>query len=138
MGHVSGNQRGTAMLELALVLPLLLLLLFGTIEMALLFYNKQVLANATREGARCCINSYIEKSDKEIMAIVTTYCTNMVLRDLNGTEEGVAVSQPIHTIDPAGTEFISISASYEYHFFFASLLGMDKTLITAQTTMSIQ
>ncbi|MCK5219206.1 pilus assembly protein, partial [bacterium] len=46
------NQRGAAAVEFAIVLPLLALILFGTIDFALLFYNKQVLTNASREGAR--------------------------------------------------------------------------------------
>ena len=45
------NQKGAALIEFAIVLPLLLLLVFGAIEFGLLFYNKQVITNASREGA---------------------------------------------------------------------------------------
>jgi hypothetical protein len=46
------GQRGAAMIEFALVLPVLLILLLGIIEFSLLLYNKAMITNASREGAR--------------------------------------------------------------------------------------
>ena len=46
------NANGAAAVEFAIVVPLLLLLLFGIIEFSLLLYNKAMLTNASREGAR--------------------------------------------------------------------------------------
>jgi len=46
------NQKGAAAVEFALVLPLLLIFIFGVIEFGLLLYNKQVITNAVREGCR--------------------------------------------------------------------------------------
>ena len=46
------RQSGQALVELALVLPLLLILAFGIVEFGLLMYNKAVITNASREGAR--------------------------------------------------------------------------------------
>jgi Flp pilus assembly protein TadG len=46
------NESGTAAVEFALVLPLLLLVLFGTIEFGILMYDQSVITNAAREGAR--------------------------------------------------------------------------------------
>ncbi len=46
------NQTGSAAVEFALVLPLLLLILFGTIEYGILMYDQSVITNAAREGAR--------------------------------------------------------------------------------------
>jgi len=49
------SERGAALVELAIILPLLLLILMGIIEFGLLFYNQQVLTNSSREGARAAI-----------------------------------------------------------------------------------
>jgi Flp pilus assembly protein TadG len=49
------SDRGTSLVEFAIVLPLLFLLVFGLIEFGLLFYNKAVITNASREGARAGI-----------------------------------------------------------------------------------
>ncbi len=46
------REEGAAMLEMVIVLPLLMLLLFGILEMGLAFARFQVVSNAAREGAR--------------------------------------------------------------------------------------
>ena len=46
------SQRGGSMVEFALILPILIILVFGIIEFGILIYNQQVLTNAAREGAR--------------------------------------------------------------------------------------
>jgi Flp pilus assembly protein TadG len=45
-------RRGTAVVEAAIVFPLLLLLTLGAIEYGWLFYNIQQITNAARQGAR--------------------------------------------------------------------------------------
>ncbi len=46
------NRRGAAVVEFAMVVPVFLLLVFGMIEFGRAVMVKQVLVNATREGAR--------------------------------------------------------------------------------------
>ena len=46
------NNKGASAVEFALVLPILIVLLFGIVEFGLLMYNKAVITNASREGAR--------------------------------------------------------------------------------------
>jgi Flp pilus assembly protein TadG len=47
-----GSQKGAALVEFAIVLPLLLILVFGIIDFSFLLYNKASITNASREGAR--------------------------------------------------------------------------------------
>jgi Flp pilus assembly protein TadG len=49
------NQRGVAAVEFALVMPLLLVLLFGIIEFGFILYDKAMITNASREAARAGI-----------------------------------------------------------------------------------
>jgi Flp pilus assembly protein TadG len=49
------NCKGTALLEFALILISLILLSLGMIEFGLIAYDKQVITNASREGARWAI-----------------------------------------------------------------------------------
>ena len=49
------NQKGAAAVEFAIILPLLLVLLFGIVEFSILFYNKAMITNASCEGARAGI-----------------------------------------------------------------------------------
>ena len=46
------NQTGASAVEFAIVLPLLVVFLFGIIEFSILFFDKAVITNASREGAR--------------------------------------------------------------------------------------
>jgi Flp pilus assembly protein TadG len=46
------DQRGVAVVEFALVLPLLLLLLFGIVEFGMILYDKAVITSASRAAAR--------------------------------------------------------------------------------------
>jgi Flp pilus assembly protein TadG len=45
-------QRGAAAVEFALVLPLFMALLMGTIDYGYFFFSDQIVTNAAREGAR--------------------------------------------------------------------------------------
>jgi TadE-like protein len=46
------NNKGTSMVEFAIIAPLFLILLFGIMEFGLLLYYKAMITNGSREGAR--------------------------------------------------------------------------------------
>lgn len=50
-----GNERGVSAAEFALVLPILIILVFGIIEFGIILYDKAIITNASREGARQAI-----------------------------------------------------------------------------------
>jgi len=49
------NERGTAIIETALTLPLLLFVCVGIVELGRAYQTSQVLTNAAREGARIAV-----------------------------------------------------------------------------------
>lgn len=49
------NKRGQALVELALALPLLLIIVMGTIEFGRIFHSYVLITNASREGARVAV-----------------------------------------------------------------------------------
>jgi hypothetical protein len=49
------NRRGQALAEMAIILPVLLLLVFGIIELANAWRTFQVVVNGAREGARVAV-----------------------------------------------------------------------------------
>ena len=134
------NQRGAAAVEFAIVLPLLALILFGTIDFALLFYNKQVLTNASREGARSAIvadnwdsldeNGVPDTIDVPIpINIIKAYCLNRLI-NLGGGNN--LVDEP--TIVDVGI-FITATVTYDYKHLFSSITGAGQTTITGKTVM---
>jgi Flp pilus assembly protein TadG len=74
------NQKGAAAVEFAFILPLLLLFLFGIVEFSILFYNKAMITNASREGARAGIvfapNRLLEA---DIKAVVNNYAATHLI-----------------------------------------------------------
>ena len=52
MRSKSSSQKGASAVEFALILPILILILFGIIEFSVILYDKAMITNASREGAR--------------------------------------------------------------------------------------
>jgi Flp pilus assembly protein TadG len=67
--HTGRQNRGAALVEMVIVLPLLLLVVFGMIDFGLLIKDRVALNQAAREGARA---ASIGKTPAEIRQIVVT------------------------------------------------------------------
>jgi Flp pilus assembly protein TadG len=52
VGALSGDSRGSAMIEFAFLCPVLFAILLGIVEMGRMFYVRQALEYATQEAAR--------------------------------------------------------------------------------------
>jgi hypothetical protein len=52
MAGIAGNDDGSSAVEFALVLPLFLLMLFGTADFGFVLYTQSIMENAARETAR--------------------------------------------------------------------------------------
>lgn len=88
------QQRGAAAVEFALVLPLLLALLVGTLDMGLMLYDKAVLTNASREGARAGIVLRNPKpSAAEITSVVQQYAQANLINLASASTPQVTVLQ---------------------------------------------
>jgi Flp pilus assembly protein TadG len=89
----AGDEQGTAMIEFALLLPLLLLLTFGIIEFGRAYNAKIELTGAVREGARAAA---LGKTDDEVKATVAAAAPalNLAAEDITivGCTSGSAAS----------------------------------------------
>lgn len=67
---ITNSARGNAVVEFALVLPILLLVLFGITELGRMVMTKNVLATASREGARyAAVHSESDSTDARARVI---------------------------------------------------------------------
>ena len=57
----SRRERGAAAVEMAIVLPLLLLIVGGIIDFGRFFYTQNIVVNAAREGARSRAMGYTDR-----------------------------------------------------------------------------
>ena len=77
---------GVAAVEMALVLPLLCTLSLGLMDLSLALYNKAILTNAAREGARAGIVLRNPKpSNAEIQQVVLGYTQGTLIDPGGGT-----------------------------------------------------
>jgi hypothetical protein len=65
------NERGTALVEAAITIPILLLIAIGIFEFGRAYQTWQVMTNAAREGARVAVTP--GSTDGDVAAIVSKY-----------------------------------------------------------------
>jgi Flp pilus assembly protein TadG len=146
------TQRGTAVVEFALILPLLVVIVFGIIEFSILFYDKAMVTNASREGARVGIvfnvdgnGDWVAVDDGTITTTVNNYLRDNILsRDylINlGNPSATTASTTMTRAggSPGGT--LTVSVTYTYTFmvipnFIASIV--NPITLTAQTVMRFE
>lgn len=103
------RERGAAVVEFALVLPLLLMLVIGAIDWGWYFYLREVVTNAAREGARAGSVSAVGGTDASDAArgAASTYLSNLSLT--GGT---VNVTTPDVTVGATVTHTVRVVVTY--------------------------
>src|SRR5437867_4927601 len=104
------QQRGTGLIEIAMILPVLTLLLIGIVNMGLLIREHQVLQNAAREGARYSAlqaNRMDEAGTATEQALVLTKLKTRVQRYL--AQERITIALSDVTIDQNYTYAVDAS-----------------------------
>lgn len=132
--HRWKNQEGASIVEFSVLAPLFVVLLFGLVEFGLSIYSKEVLANASREGARLgVVYSTPRKSAGEITARVQEYLT----------KAGFTDTATINVTGAQGTSGspLRVTVSYPYNFqvlppFVSGLTGT--ITLTADTVMLME
>ena len=134
------NQKGGAAIEFAIVLPLLVLMFVGISEFGLLWYNKQVITNASREGARAGIARAADSTDTTngIESIVNAYCDSRLITFGAAGDPSTSYPQGDNMGKAFGDEF-SVEVAYEYNFLAPGFfnLGLKKTFV-GRTMMKME
>ena len=114
MKALMDNQRGTSAIEFAIVLPLLVVFVFGIIEFGLIFYNKAMVTNASREAARAGIvyrDPHVPVA--EMQSVVDSYCGAMLVSFGGGSSPTTTV--PGGECVNHGDELV-VNVAYQYNF----------------------
>jgi len=124
------NEKGQAMVEFALILPVLLLLVMGIAEFGMMFNSYLSVQNATREGARIGI---VGASDEEMEERILT------------TSPSLRKDRMVITIEPESNSRISgdtlrVQVNYDYRMavpFISTLFGGNINL-SGESSMRIE
>ncbi len=131
---------GAAAVEFAILLPILIVLLFGIVEFGLIFYNKAVITNASREGARYGIvfraPTVPPITCGDITGVVTAYTADKLVTF--GSATGVDIVYTPSSCAPIPGADLTVRVSYQYDYlllpgFVGGLLGPVN--LVGQTTM---
>jgi Flp pilus assembly protein TadG len=108
------QERGAALLEMALTLPLLLLVCVGILEFGRAYQTWQVMTNAAREGARIAVLPGITNTD--VTNRVQTYLTNGQLPNAASATVNIDRTQTI-AIGATGTApAAQVTVNYPFDF----------------------
>ena len=111
-GKRPAQQRGAAVVEFALILPILLGLLVGGIDASMALYDKAVITNASREGARAGIVARNPQlSDAQIRQVVNQYAqSSLVSFGTNPVQPTVLIQKGRLGDDPT----LQVTVSYTF------------------------
>lgn len=149
--HLADNRAGAAAIEMAMVTPLLLVLMFGTFELGHFFLSEHVVQKSVRDAARyaarlpltefpSCAPSNDARAEIQRVArtgrpddggapqrlqgwTVNTMTTVTLICDTSGTYTG------IYTGFPSGVPIVTVSASVPYPTLFG-MMGIPAPTLT--------
>ena len=152
------SEHGASAVEFAIVLPLLLVLVFGIIEFSIFLFDKAVITNASREGARKGVLFYFRDfdgdgenenyplSDTEIRDIVKAYANSHLINLGGGQNDLVDGDIVITPVEPRATDDnlrVDVTFAYDFLVFpdLSQLLGgnfSDTITLRGVTTMRVE
>ena len=134
------------MIEFAIVLPLLIIFVFGIIEFGLIIYDKAMITNASREGARVGIIFRVDSngdyiSPDEVQGLIegrvreylSTYLINF------GPHNLTIDIPPVTGTSPGG--ILTVTVNYDYRFLVipSFIRSITPTIqLSAATTMRLE
>jgi Flp pilus assembly protein TadG len=137
------GDRGSELVEFALVLPILLVIVGGVFDFGLLFQRYQVVTNAAREGARMAVLGGYTPAD--VQARVKSYLTAGGLNAALATITAVPTTITVPSAGAvAGFSFnaVTVTVAYPYTYFAIGPLarlvggaGLGTATLTATTVM---
>lgn len=116
------SEKGASAVEFALILPLLVLLVFGIIEFSVMLFDKAVITNASREGARHGIvfnqdsdGVYSPISDADIRDRVKTYANGRLI-NLGGSDQSLSDADIVIAGDRVSDTDLTVTVNFTYDF----------------------
>lgn len=124
------KQKGQALVEFAIILPLLLMLVMGILQFGMMLNVYLAIENASREGARAGI---VGSSDAEIQQLIISTSPSLDPENLTVT------ITPDETNRSSG-DTITVKVTYNYKLIvpIISRLFNNEVILNEQTSMRIE
>ncbi len=146
------REKGIITIEMALAMPVLLFMIAGIIDLSLLFWEKHVITNATREGARYAAKFEEPPSSTQVKnTVVQPYIDKFSLKNLDGSRlvlsNGTTFSYTFETTGTGKVVTVKLNQipykmmllpNIKTLFGEARTSGDDAFYLSAQTSMLVQ
>lgn len=135
------GERGSSLVEMALVSLFLIMLLAGAIDFGWAFHDFIILHNASREGARVAARYPCRLGDPDQRsllraAIIGAAKNEAVNSGVELTDEDVSITpNPLTKCPAVGAPFV-VAVSYQYRTMMGGILGMASIPMRAETSMA--
>jgi Flp pilus assembly protein TadG len=127
------SQKGSVLVEFALILPVFLVLLFGMVSFSVALYNKTVLTMAAREGARAGAIYVANRTNVNTKNSATTAVTNACQNAL--ISFGTAMTPAVtFNADPISDKQLTVTTTVNY----TGLYIFQTLSISAQSSMRLE
>lgn len=136
------EQKGAAAVEFAIILPMLVTLVFGIIEFGFILYDKAMITNASREGARAGIvfvsGETLAEFNQKISDAVDKYCSGHLITFSEDSTTHDIIAQ---TTKPGPGDDLTVIVKYQYDYlvlpnFVTDIVGNIN--LAAETTMRME
>lgn len=126
------GQKGLALVEFALILPVMVLLVLGAITFTVALYNKAILTYASRQAVRAWVVTKPMLSKDSVQQIASGLCNNQTISF--GTSGAACVPLASGPDLPAPGDILTVSVSLN----FTGLYLFNQAQIHAQTSMKFE
>ena len=124
------NQRGQALVEFTIVLPILMLLIMGIFQFGMMLNAYITIGNAAREGARAGI---IGSSDAEIQNLIISTSPSLEPKNLS-----VSITPSGTNRISGGTLTVNVTYNYKLTVPIISSLFNNVIVLNGQTSMRVE
>jgi Flp pilus assembly protein TadG len=132
------RRRAATLVEMAIVLGICLLILFGIYEYGRLVMVQQLVQNAAREGARQAVTGTTTLATSDIQNTVTTYLAGVSVQNVNVQVYKVDPDTGANLGDWTSAQFgqgIAVQVTLDYQPVLAPVLGSQAFSLTATSVM---
>jgi hypothetical protein len=141
-------RRGVAMVEMALVLPMFLMLVLGMMDLGIAVYRHHLLSHAARQGVREAIvhgglaDRLVPWGPAPVAPLLADSSGHPILDSMIPTLQGLNLSEVTVSVDwPEGTndfnKRVHVTVSTPYRPFFTWIFGGLTIPLQAESTMPI-
>lgn len=130
MKRILNNSKGQALVEMAFVLPILLMIVMGIVEFGRIFNAYLIVTNASREGARY---ASVNSTDLEVINAIETLTST-----LNQSQMSISI-YPDYGSRTSGNP-VEVSIDYNIDI-IAPIIGVilpDPFIVSSNTTMRVE